>query len=73
MIKKLKYTDKESALADFELKEITSDNVQGLIEIGLIPNVDGYHYDIMLEQDIDFGENEIQVNNPYHKFFGIDE
>jgi hypothetical protein len=30
---------------------------------------DGYHYDVMSIQDIDF-ENEIQVNNPKHTFAG---
>ena len=32
--------------------------------------VDGYHYDVMSEITIDFGENEIQVNNPKHMFAG---
>jgi hypothetical protein len=31
---------------------------------------DGYHYDIMCKQDIDFGLNEIQVNNLKHSFAG---
>jgi hypothetical protein len=31
---------------------------------------DGYHYDIMCEQDIDFGSNSIEVNNPKHEFAG---
>jgi len=30
----------------------------------------GYHYDIMCEQDIDFGSNAIEVNNPKHCFLG---
>jgi hypothetical protein len=30
---------------------------------------DGYHYDVMSEQEIVF-ENEIQVNNPKHTFAG---
>jgi len=29
---------------------------------------DGYHYDVMSENKIDFGSNEIQVNNPKHTF-----
>ena len=32
--------------------------------------VDGYHYDVMCEQDIDFGSNSIEVNNPKHGFLG---
>ncbi len=31
---------------------------------------DGYHYDVMCEQDIDFGSNSIEVNNPKHVFLG---
>jgi hypothetical protein len=31
---------------------------------------DGYHYDVMCEQDIDFGSNSIKVNNPKHGFLG---
>ena len=31
---------------------------------------DGYHYDIMCEQDIDFGSNSIEVTNPKHGFLG---
>ena len=30
----------------------------------------GYHYDVMCEQDIDFGSNSIEVNNPKHEFAG---
>ena len=32
---------------------------------------DGYHFDIMVEKEIDFGENEIFPNNPKHTFAGI--
>lgn len=31
---------------------------------------DGYHYDVMCEQDIDFGSNSIEVTNPKHGFLG---
>ncbi len=31
---------------------------------------DGYHYDIMCEQEIDFGINQVIVNNPKHTFAG---
>lgn len=30
----------------------------------------GYHYDVMCEQDIDFGSKSIEVNNPKHGFLG---
>ena len=32
---------------------------------------EGYHFDIMTEKEIDFGENEIFPNNPKHTFAGI--
>ena len=32
---------------------------------------EGYHFDIMAEKEIDFGENEIFTNNPKHTFAGI--
>jgi hypothetical protein len=98
-IYKLKYTDKETAIADLLLKkvyvevenfnkEITlayGQGIQAIVEIGLIVLengtydsefneitapifADGYHYDVMSENKIDFGSNEIQVNNPKHTF-----
>lgn len=81
-IYKLKYTNKETAIADFITKvvyvEIDSElvyaeGIQAVVEIGLIEGVDGYHYDIMAIQDIDFGTNEITVNNPKHNFAGYEE
>ena len=30
----------------------------------------GYHYDVMCEQEIDFGSKSIEVNNPKHTFLG---
>jgi len=30
--------------------------------------VDGYHVDIMTDDAIDFGANEVKVNNPIHSF-----
>lgn len=35
--------------------------------------IEGYHFDIMAEKEIDFGENEIFPNNPKHSFAGINE
>ena len=75
MIYKLKYTDKETAIADFITKDLIDaennykEGIQAVVEIGLIEEVDGYHYDIMSIQDIDFGSNEIVVNNPVHNFW----
>ena len=31
---------------------------------------DGYHFDIMSEQEIDFKSNAIEVHNPKHEFAG---
>jgi hypothetical protein len=98
-ISKLKYTDKETAIADLLAKQVYVEvenlnkeitlaygqGIQAIVEIGLIVlengtydekfNVitepvyaDGYHYDVMSENKIDFGSNEIQVNNPKHTF-----
>ena len=78
-IYKLKYTDKETAIADFMSKGIYveelvyAEGIQAIVEIGLIEAVDGYHYDIMSIQDIDFGTNEIIVNKPKHNFAGYEE
>ena len=32
---------------------------------------EGYHFDIMTEKEIDFGENEILPNHPKHTFAGF--
>ena len=77
-IYKLKYTDKETAIADFIAKDLIDaennykEGIQAIVEIGLIEEVEGYHYDIMSIQDIDFGSNEIVVNNPKHNFAGYE-
>ena len=88
-IYKLKYTDRETAIADLIAKgvyqEIESElsygtGIHSVVELGLIALVegdldtapvyaDGYHYDIMCENEILF-ETEIQVNNPRHTFAG---
>lgn len=101
-IYKLKYTDKETAIADLLAKkvyveveninkEITlqyGQGIQAIVEIGLIVlengtydeelneitatiYADGYHYDVMSEQEIKF-ENDIEVNNPKHTFAGYE-
>lgn len=81
-IYKLKYTDKETAIADFitkgiyveiEFELMYAEGIQAVVEIGLIEGVDGYHYDVMSIKDIDFGTNEIIVNNPKHNFAGYEE
>ena len=94
-IYKLKYTDKETAIADLLAKKVyieTEDGlsygqgIQAIVEIGLIVlengtydeegneitapiYADGYHYDVMSENEIDF-PNAIEPNNPKHHFAG---
>jgi len=92
-IYKLKYADKETAIADLLLKNVYvkqiidkeevlyfGEGIKAIVEIGLIcinqPTeeiapifTDGYHYDVMCEQNIDFGDNELVVNNPKHSFW----
>jgi hypothetical protein len=78
-IYKLKYTDKETAIADLIAKNVIDEEgnyingTQAVVEIGLITIddvvIDGYHYDVMSEQEIEF-ENKIEVNNPKHTFAG---
>ena len=96
-IYKLKYTDKETGIADLIAKGVFqeidgemvyADGIDAVVEIGLIIDQeatfdeqgnllteptyrDGYHFDIMTEIEIDFGENEIFPNNSKHTFAGI--
>jgi hypothetical protein len=102
-IYKLKYTDKETAIADLIAKQVyveveTLDKeitltygqgIQAIVEIGLIVLengtyddkfneitapifADSYHYDVMSENEINFGKAEILVNNPKHTFAGYE-
>ena len=55
-----------------EIGEITLQNAEYDDEGNVITEpifADGYHYDVMSEQEIEF-ENEITVNNPKHTFAG---
>ena len=98
-IAKLKYTDKETAIADLLTKQVYVEvenldkeitlaygkGIQAIVELGLIVlengvydeefkeitapiYADGYHYDVMSENKIDFGVNEIQVKTPKYIF-----
>ena len=54
-----------------EIGEITIQNVE-YDEDNVVTEpifADGYHYDVMSEQEIIF-DNEIEVNNPKHSFSG---
>ena len=94
---KLKYTDKETAIADLIAKGVYQEingelsfgnDIHAVVEVGLIIDQEatfdehgnllteptyreGYHFDIMAEKEIDFGENEIFPNNPKHTFAGV--
>jgi hypothetical protein len=94
---KLKYPNKEIAIADLIAKGVYIETEDGLsygqgihaiVEIGLIVLengtydeegneiiapvfADGYHYDVMSENDIKF-ENAIEVKNPKHTFAGYE-
>ena len=96
-IYKLRYTDKETGIADLIAKGVYqeiedemlyADGIDAVVEVGLIIDQeatfdeqgnllteptyrDGYHFDVMAEIEIDFGENEIFPNNPKHTFAGI--
>ena len=101
-IAKLKYENKETAIADLLAKkvyvevknldkEITlayGQGIQSIVEIGLIVlengtydadfneitapvYADGYHYDVMSENEIKF-DNSIEVKNPKHTFAGYE-
>ena len=101
-IYKLKYTDKETAIADLLAKkvyvevenldkEITlayGQGIHAIVEIGLIvlengtydadfneitapTYADGYHFDIMITQAIDFGTARVTPTNVKHAFLGF--
>ena len=98
-IYKLKYIDKETAIADLIAKGVYQeidgelsygDGIDAVVEVGLIIDQeatfdengnlltestyrDGYHFDIMSNNEIDFGDNEIFPNNPKHTFAGFNE
>ena len=101
-ISKLKYTDKETAIADLLAKKVYVEvenldkeiilsygqGIHAIVEIGLIVlengtydadfneitapvYADGYHYDVMSENEIKF-DNSIEVKNPKHTFAGYE-
>ena len=98
-IYKLKYTDRETAIADLIAKGVYQEidgelsygeGIHAVVEVGLLidkeatfdenGNVlteqtyrEGYHFDIMSNNEIDFGDNETFPNHPKHTFSGINE
>ena len=94
-IYKLKYTDKETAIADLIAKGVYTEGlsfgngIHAIVEIGQIIDkepifdadfniieeatyLDGYHFDIMSEIEIDFGVNITTPTNPKHSFAGYE-
>ena len=94
-IYKLKYTDKETAIADLIAKGVYAKDlsfgkgIHAIVEIGQIIDkepifdadfniiqeatyLDGYHFDVMSEIEIDFGVNETTPTNPKHIFAGYE-
>jgi hypothetical protein len=95
-IYKLKYTDKETAIADLIAKGVYQEiegelsygeGIHAIVEVGILIDQEatfdengnllteptfreGYHFDIMTEKEIDFGDKEIFPNNPKHSFAG---
>lgn len=71
----------KAVLVPFEDEFIYGEGVHAVVELGIIcldPNVeppvyaDGYYYDVMAEQVIDFGTHLIEPKNPKHAFAGHD-
>lgn len=93
-IYKLKYSDKETAIADLKAKGVYNEDlsycqgVHAVVEIGKIIDqepifdeqgniiieatfLDGYHFDVMCEQEINF-ESITTPTNPKHQFAGYE-
>ena len=96
-IYKLKYTDKETSIADLISKGVYQEiegelsygnGIDAVVEVGLLIDQEatfdeqgnllteltyreGYHFDIMTDNIIDFGENETFPNHQKHSFAGI--
>ena len=97
-IYKLKYTDKETAIADLLSKGVYqeiegelsySEGIHAVVEVGLLLDQEatfdengnllteqtyreGYHFDIMSDNEIDFVANEIIPKHPMHTFAGYE-
>ena len=94
-IYKLKYTDKETAIADLIAKWVYKEDlsfgngIHAIVEIAKIIDkepifdadfniieeatyLDGYHFDVMSEIEIDFGVNITTPTNPKHSFAGYE-
>ena len=75
----LQVLEQEGVLIPTEEGFTYGEGVQAVVELGIIcldPSVeppvyaDGYHYDVMAEQVIDFGTHLIEPKNPKHAFAG---
>jgi hypothetical protein len=74
----------KGVLIETEEGTVYGQGVHAVVEIGLIcinePTeeieaiyAEGYHYDVMVEQEIDFGVTAIEVTNPKHNFAGYEK
>lgn len=84
-IYKLKYINRETAITDLIAKGVIDINenntsiTQAVVDLGLIvleyePTpifADGYHFDIMVTTEIDFGTARVTPNNVKHAFLGF--
>jgi hypothetical protein len=75
----LQVLEQEGVLIPTEEGFIYGQGVHAVVELGIIcldPNVDppiyadGYHYDVMADQVIDFGAHLIEPKSPKHAFAG---
>ena len=49
---------------------LTPPVIEDMLVITDATYLDGHHFDVMSEQEINFGSNSIEVNNPRHEFAG---
>jgi hypothetical protein len=80
-IYKLKYLDRETAIADLIAKGVYIETdingntylsyapiTQSVVDLGVI---DGYHFDVMVNEAIDFGTARVTPTNVKHAFLGF--
>ena len=76
-IYKLKYTDRSTAITDLiakgviDIDENNTATTQAVVELVIIEDVIGYHFDIMVNEYIDFGTNRMTHTTSVHSFLGF--
>lgn len=67
----LTYGDGVQAVVELGLIVLVNGTLDDELKPVTLPvYADGYHFDVMSEKEINFGVNEIIVNNPKHTFAG---